>query len=338
MVGVTRVDPHAVVVAVDLARAAEPAEAGAAVVRHHQPRRQVVEAVRPGGIDPDVGVVERPLGRGLVLVDLLPALAAVVRAEQGALLGLDQGVDDVRVRARDGEADSPELSLGQAVLLREAPPALAAVVGDVEPGARAAGPEGPGPAPVVPHRGEELVRITRVDQQVGPAGPRIDVQRLAPGLPPVHRLEDPALGVLAPVLSQGRDPGHVRIGRVEHDFVDVLRLLEPQVGPGLASVERAVEAVADRDAVARVALARADPYDIRVGLVDGDSADRRDRLVIEDWRPGEAAVDGLPDAAGGRAGIHHVGIGLDDLDGGHAAAHRGRADRPRVEAGEEVRV
>ena len=126
---------------------------------------------------------------------------------------------------------------------------------------------------------------------------------------------------------------------MEDDAGDVLGLLRAPGGVQvLAAVERAVDAVADRDAVARVPLARAHPDDVRIGLVDGDGADRGDRLVVEDRRPGEAAVDRLPDAAGGAAGVQDVGIGLDDVDRRHAAAHGGGADRARLEAGEQIRI
>ena len=172
--------------------------------------------------------------------------------------------------------------------------------------------------------------IAGIDHQVGRAGARIDVEHPAPGLAAVDRLEHPALRVLPPDLAEGRHPGDVRVGGMQHDAVDVLRLLQPQVGPGLAAVERAVDAVADRDAVARVPLARAHPDDVRIGLVDGDGPDRGHRLVVEDRRPGEAAVDRLPDAARGAAGIHDVRIGLDDVERRQAAAHGGRADRARL--------
>src|SRR5262249_2966239 len=130
VLGVPGVDPQRVVVAVDVARAAQALEGRPGVVRDLDPRHQVVDAVRPRGIDPEVGVVEGPLGVLGVVVDRLPGAAAVARADDGALLRLDDGVDGLRRRGRDGDADAAQLALGQPVVGGPAGPGGAAVVGD----------------------------------------------------------------------------------------------------------------------------------------------------------------------------------------------------------------
>ena len=75
-----------------------------------------------------------------MIVDAGPRLAAVVGAEQAALLGLDQGVDAAAVRRRDGDADLAPDAFGQA---RSSPgfellPGVAAVARDVQAAAGAA--------------------------------------------------------------------------------------------------------------------------------------------------------------------------------------------------------
>ncbi len=308
------------------------------VVRHLDVEAQVVDPVRPLRVDLELGEVERPGVDVGAVVDRLPAAAAVVRAQERAVLGLDRRVDDRRAGAREGDLGPPEEPLGQAVVLALPLPGGAAVVAGEEAGARPAGPEGPRPAPELPHAGEELLRVRGVDRQVAGAGLLVDVEDLLPGLPAVRGLEDAALRVLPPLAPQGGDPGDVGIGRMEDDAGDVLGAVEPHVGPGLAGVERAVDAVADRGAVAQVPLAGAHPDDVRVPLEDGDGADRVHRLVVEDRQPGEAAVPRLPDAARGGPDVDRLRIGLDPFDRRDPAAHRRRPDRAGPHPGQPIGV
>ena len=310
---------------------AQEVEGLGAVVGDSQAGGQAVDPVRPLRIDADVGVVERPLAGRLVGVGGLPGAAAVLGAQHHVVaLRLHQGVDDPRLGGRDGEADAAEVALRQAVVLGQPLPAVAAVVGDVEPRARPAGAEEPGPAPVVPQCGEELVRVGGVHHQLGAAAALVGVEDALPGLAAVGGPEDAALGVLAPLLALGGDVGDVGVGGMQDDAADALGLVEPQVMPGAAGVERAVDAVADRSAVARVAFAGAHPDDVRVAPEDRDGADRRHRLVVEDRLEGQAAVGRLPDAAGRAPDVDHLGVRFHRRDGDDAAAHRRRSDRARL--------
>ena len=71
--------------------------------------------------------------------------------------------------------------------------------------------------------------------------------------------------------------------------------------PGLAAVGRFVDAVADRNAVARPRFARADPDVLRVLRIERDRADRLHRLLVEDRPVMRSAVFRFPNAAAGRA-------------------------------------
>ena len=111
------------------------------------------------------------------------------------------------------------------------------------------------------------------------------------------------------------------------DAADLESLRKAHVLPGLAAVRRFVDAVAVRDRVARVILARADPDNVAVGRRDADVADGDGRLTVELMFKGDAVVNGLDQPAGGCC--HPVGgrIRLEDGNGRDAAAHVGRADR-----------
>ena len=71
------------------------------------------------------------------------------------------------------------------------------------------------------------------------------------------------------------------------DAGDAAGFGEAHVLPGLAGVGRLIDAVAHDVAVAdHPRLAGADPDDVRIGVGDGDRADRGDRLVVEDRHEG----------------------------------------------------
>src|SRR6185295_2690122 len=133
--------------------------------------------------------------------------------------------------------------------------------------------EEPGPPPELPHGGEELVRVAGVLGEVAASRLRVDEEDLLPGGAAVLGLEDAALHALAPLGTRRAHPGHVGRRWVGGDLVDALGLVQPEVFPRLPAVARAVDAVADGRAVARVAFARSHPDDVGVGGGDGDAAD-----------------------------------------------------------------
>ena len=97
------VDPDVVVVAV--VRPLDRLEGLAAVDALEQRHLRAPDDVGVLGIDGDGGEVPGPLAQVMAGVDQLPGVAAVVGAEQAALLGLDQGVDAPAVGRGDGDAD-----------------------------------------------------------------------------------------------------------------------------------------------------------------------------------------------------------------------------------------
>src|SRR5436190_20323247 len=135
---------------------------------------------------------------------------------------------------REGDPDAPEVAFRHSVFLGVPLPVRAAVVRHVQTGAGTAGVEEPRPAPVLPQRGEELVRIFRIDHQLRGAAPLIAEKYFGPALSSVDGLEYVTVGVLSPRLSHRRDPGNVRIARMQHDAINALGFVEAEVLPGLA--------------------------------------------------------------------------------------------------------
>ncbi len=288
--GVARVDPHRVVIRVDVAEGDELLPGLARVVGNADARPQAVHAVRVLRVDPEVGVVERAVAEVLSRPGVLPAPSSVGRPVEAVLLRLDEGVHDLRRRPGDPQSDAAQISLGKPVLRGEPRPAFSSVARHVQARARAARLEEPGPTPVLPHRREHDIRVVGVHDEVGGAGFLIDVQDLLPRLRSVARAKDPTLRILTPLATHRGDVGHLRIRRIQHDPGDPLAALQSQVLPCLASVAGPVDAVSDRDAVADVSFARPDPEHIGVARMDGKSADRRDRLIVEDRLEGETSA------------------------------------------------
>ncbi len=339
LVGVLRVDPQRVVVAVRPGAEAVEADRGverlAAVRAHRQRQARLVDRVEVGGIDDDAGEVERPHLQVEGVVDLPPVLPRVVRAEEGGVLGLDQGVDHVRPRRRDRHGDAPLLPRGQPCFERL--PGLAAVARLVEAAPLAAGREGVRRAAELPHAGVEDRRVLGIDREIGAAGVGVDVEHLLPGLAAVRRLVDAAVRVAVPEMAGGAGPDGVAVGRAHLDAGDALGVLEADPLPGVAAVGGLVEAVPDRGAVAGPRLAGAHPDLLRVLGIDGDGADRL-VVVVEDRLEDEAAVGRLPDAAAGRSDIDRERILAYGVDRRDAAAHAGRTEGAGLDAAEGIGI
>src|SRR5260221_5266698 len=95
-------------------------------------------------------------------------------------------------------------------------------------------------------------------------------------------------------MTDGGDVQHVGIARIYGDLADVLCVGESDVRPRAACIRALVDAVAIAVRVAQRALPAADVDRIRRGRRNGNRADGRDRLRVEDRQPRSAAVDGLP--------------------------------------------
>ena len=94
------------------------------------------------------------------------------------------------------------------------------------------------------------LRIRRIDHHLDGTDVLVLVEHLLPRLAAIDRLEDAALGTRRVQMPDRRHEHDVRILRVHRDSADVLRVVEPDVRPCLASVGRLVHAVAEASRVA----------------------------------------------------------------------------------------
>src|SRR5262249_13308810 len=138
----------------------------------------------------------------------------------------------------------------------------------------------------------------RLHGEAGAAGRQVrTVQDQLPALAAVGAAIQAAFGGVAPQLAGHAGEYGVGGARVDEDLGDALARGQADVLPGLTAVTGLVDAVPDRDAVARPGFAGADPDVLRVRGVDGDRADRLHRLLIEHRLEGRGAVGRLPHPA-----------------------------------------
>ncbi len=234
----------------------------------------------------------------------------------------------------DAQADPTELALWEPVLVCQPSPGFPAVIGHVETAAWAARLEKPGPAPMLPHRGEELVGIRWIHDQVGGASPLVHMQDVYPGPASVGGLENAAL---VPVSPRGPKHGQVRdvgIRRMQDDTVNSFRALQTQVLPRAARVQALVDAVSDACTVARITFPRSDPHDVWVCLKDRHRPDGRGWLVVKHRLPGEPAVGRLPDTSRCGSDVDHVRVACHGIHCRNAPAHSRRTDAASFHGGE----
>ena len=149
-------------------------------------------------------------------------------------------------------------------------PGHAAVARGEEPAAGTAAVAAPGVDLERPHPGEEDARVLRVHRDVGAAGVLVGEERLGPGLAAVGGAEDAALLLRAVGVAERARQHDVGILRVDHEARDAAGLLQAHERPGLAGVHGLVDALAERDVAADLALAGARPDDVRIGGRDGE--------------------------------------------------------------------
>src|SRR4030095_6139620 len=327
------IDPKIVVVAVTRRHLVE---SRASVGR--LPHLQVgdVDRVAVARVGEDVGVVPGPVHQVAVGRHHGPAHAEIVGAVEPGLVafGFDQRPDAARPRRRDRHADLAQHARGQGGLGRNLLPGVAAVRAAEQAAARTAAGNVPEVALGLPHRGEQQARVVRIHGEVDRARDVAAVEDPFPGRAAILRAVDTALAVWSENIAQYRDIDEVGILRMDADAADALAVLQADVLPAASGIGRLVDAVAVGDVEADRGLAGAGIDHVGIGGRHGDRAHCRGaHEAVRHAAPEDAAILGLPDAAGAGAEIeHHLVDGI-ARDGDDATATRGTNAAPleRVE-------
>src|SRR5215467_9151057 len=102
--------------------------------------------------------------------------------------------------------------------------------------------------------------------------------------------------------------------RIEDDAADMARRSEAYALPGAPAIRGLVNARAVGEIGAEIGFTGAGINNVGIGLGHGQSADGSDRQAVRDRLPGNAAVHGLPHAAGNAAEKIYIGLAFQAAD------------------------
>ena len=113
----------------------------------------------------------------------------------------------------------------------------------------------------------------RIECDVDPAGVFIFIKNLFPGFATIKRTENAALSIWTIGVPKRGDQNAVRILGVDNQLADGARIAQADVLPGLAAVNRFVNAVTMGCVAANAPFARSDVDDVRIGRRNRQAAD-----------------------------------------------------------------
>src|SRR5690348_15970005 len=257
----SRIDPQAVVISMRSPKSVEGVTAVGGTVNG---RVQHVDRIHIFWIGEDVMEVPGALREAMIWIDELPGVAGVLATVDAALLRFDDGIDAISVGTGDGYTNPAKNAGGKPVALQPFP-GRAIVDGLIKSAAGPAADGRPGVALCFVKCGEQDVWIGRIEGEIDGSGLVVFEENLLPGLAAIAGFEDAARFVGAIRVAHRRDIEHIRICGVHNDSSDVPGVLEADVIPGLAAVQRLVHAVAVRNISPPAGLAGAHVDYVRVG-------------------------------------------------------------------------
>src|SRR5664279_2536748 len=258
------IDPELVVV-VAARRAAHDGDGLAGILRAIERDIRNVDHVGIAGVDGYPVEIPSPAGEASIVVGERPRVAAIVRAiEAGLLACIQQGIHTLAVRSYSNTDPSP-ISIRQSMAGQLCPGGSAvarAIQSSARPLQRGIG--APRRTVRVPRAGKQNIRSTCRDGEVGDANGGPFVEHVSPGVSAVDRLVNPALVVGAIGVPQHSDVDSVRVVRIDDDATDLAGIMQADIFPGRAAVQRLVYSVARGEIGAYVRLAGARIHDIRI--------------------------------------------------------------------------
>src|SRR5277367_1930101 len=174
----------------------------------------------------------------------------------------------------------------------------------------------------LPHSGEKYPRIVRIHGKARAADILSGKKHALPMQSAVHRAVNAALLLWprCPPKRAGKD--NVWIRWVNENLSYAAGLLQPHIGPGLPGIRGFVDSVSDDIAIAYdPSLTGTCPHDAWVSRRDGECADCRSGLFIEDRCPAIAAVCRFPHAAGSCSSVIRARIPGHSSHGSNAVSN-----------------
>ena len=133
-------------------------------------------------------------------------------------------------------------------------------------------------------------------------------QNSLPILATIAGTENSTLCIWPEWVPQRRDKDDVRILGIDNHLANGAGIAQANILPCLAAVDRFVDSITVRDVSSDAGFPRAYVNSVGVRLRNGDTADRRSALLIEDRGPRCRAISGFPDATSRRAEIINIQI------------------------------
>src|SRR5579859_2649990 len=159
-----------------------------------------------------------------VLAQALPALAAIIRAENGSILGVYNGPDALRLSGRDDYADFAQHPFGQAFVARDLFPGIAAIRRFEQAALFAAAQQRIRFTVRLPEGRVEDARVVGVHREIDGARFLAAEQDALPVLATIIAAIDAAFRVRPVRVSQRGYVHHVGVVRRNAHFRDVARI------------------------------------------------------------------------------------------------------------------
>ena len=152
-----------------------------------------------------------PLRQPLIVINLRPSLAGIIRAIQPILLRLKKRIHPIRICPRNRHSNSPQNSRRNALPLQTLP-TVSPVHRLIQTAPGSATAQTPRRPLRLPQSRKKHIRIPRIKSQINRSSLLIFEKNLLPGLSPVHRPEYPPIRIRPISMSQRSHVHHVRVG------------------------------------------------------------------------------------------------------------------------------
>ena len=303
MIAVLRVDPHRVIVGVDLTLE-HIGEALAAIVRSRQRRGWHIDPLWIHRIAEDFAIIPMALD---ILVAAFPRIAAIGGAEGAAIGAHRRCIHHVGLAGAEGDAHAANSGGGKAIAHPH--PRIAAIGAAPQAAFAAAADHAPLAPFALKGGGIKDVGVARMHGDFHDAGDLAGPQQPRPRLAAIAGAVQAALLARPPQRAERRHIDRVAIIGMHEDAADVPAVLQPHMLPGRATVLRPINPIAIKRAAHIVLLAGAEPDGVGILGIKRHRPHRNATLLFEDGRPGRPGVHRFPQAARGAGGIDDALIG-----------------------------
>ena len=320
MIAVLRVDPHRVIVGVDLALQ-HVGEGLAAIIRSRQRRCWHIDPLRIHRIAKDFAIIPMALN---FLVAPFPRIAAIGGAE-GAAIGTNCGrIQHVGLARAEGDTHPADRGGGKAIA--HPCPGIAAIGAAPQAAFLAAADHAPLAPFALEGGGINYVGVARMHGHFHDPGELAGPQQARPCFAAIAGAIQAAFLARPPQRAQRRHINRVAIIGMHKDAAHMPAFLQPHMLPGRAAILRPIDAIAIERAAHIVLLAGAEPDGVGILRVKRYRPHRHAALAFEDGRPACPGIHRLPQAARGAGGIDDALIGGMHGKPRHSPAWHGRAD------------